>query len=238
MTDLNDFIVQKQPQLKYFLNEVSEIPRKPIDEVPTAHTRINFGKEMAFLVEYMEENRGALEVAFPNDEMVGRLIEVLVQLRKKAQDVDSKGLITEDTSTSILSTTTTCSTSTTNSTNYATSSSSSHFQGSSLSVRSGGNVTGTSGQWEGISTSSGEASLDSTTNVGTWTTHDPTYKKSKHNVLKEQLAELLDIPEELTNEEKLTIAVEALQENLDSLKKRYIKLQTKHIQLAEEHKEN
>uniref|UniRef100_A0A6B2L190 Ras-GAP domain-containing protein n=1 Tax=Arcella intermedia TaxID=1963864 RepID=A0A6B2L190_9EUKA len=91
MCDLNDFITSKQKVLKAFLDEITGRPSDTIDEIPsTHHTRINFGKEMSFLVQNLEENLGALEEAFPNDEMVGRLKAVLEKLNLSISENEGK----------------------------------------------------------------------------------------------------------------------------------------------------
>jgi len=45
-----------KPKLKKFLDALCSTPTTPIDEIPTTHARINFGKEMATIVQFLHNN--------------------------------------------------------------------------------------------------------------------------------------------------------------------------------------
>jgi len=90
MTELNDFIIEKQPILKTFLRDISEMTKTPINEIPTAHTGLNFGKEMAFLVECLYENIGILAEEFPNEPLIPELKIALEGLLAEAAETPLK----------------------------------------------------------------------------------------------------------------------------------------------------
>jgi hypothetical protein len=82
MVPLNDLVTKNIPKMKKFLEEISEIPTTPIDEIPVEHTTIDFGREMANVTNFISESLDALKNTFgKNDPTIAKLVLTLKRLK-------------------------------------------------------------------------------------------------------------------------------------------------------------
>eukprot|EP01125_Pyxidicula_operculata_P010375 TRINITY_DN3419_c1_g3_i1.p1 TRINITY_DN3419_c1_g3~~TRINITY_DN3419_c1_g3_i1.p1 ORF type:complete len:669 (+),score=167.06 TRINITY_DN3419_c1_g3_i1:383-2389(+) len=92
MVSLNDFLQQQHSRIKKFLDELSTVPDTPIDEIPVAHSNINFGKEMAVISKYLSYVLSSQPelITKANDSQIIRLNDILKEIQKKIDEDDNK----------------------------------------------------------------------------------------------------------------------------------------------------
>eukprot|EP01127_Copromyxa_protea_P006434 TRINITY_DN1629_c0_g2_i3.p1 TRINITY_DN1629_c0_g2~~TRINITY_DN1629_c0_g2_i3.p1 ORF type:complete len:135 (-),score=19.04 TRINITY_DN1629_c0_g2_i3:79-483(-) len=91
MIPLNDIISKNIPKMKTFLDEISEIPITPIDEIPVEHKTIDFGLEMATVMNFIIESLDPLKQTFGKENpVVVKLVLTLKHLRSVGFFGDSR----------------------------------------------------------------------------------------------------------------------------------------------------
>lgn len=82
MVPLNDIVLKNLPRMRQFLEEISEIPTTPLDEIPVGHTTIDFGQEMATAMNFIAESLEPLTKMFGRDNpVIVKLVLTLKRLR-------------------------------------------------------------------------------------------------------------------------------------------------------------
>eukprot|EP01125_Pyxidicula_operculata_P006676 TRINITY_DN229_c0_g2_i1.p1 TRINITY_DN229_c0_g2~~TRINITY_DN229_c0_g2_i1.p1 ORF type:complete len:840 (+),score=128.45 TRINITY_DN229_c0_g2_i1:31-2520(+) len=87
MLPVNDWITSQQSHIKSFLDKLAVVPSNPIDELPTPHTQLNFGKEMAAIVQFIDDNFDQIkEILSTKKELFVKLESVMSALKKSSEN--------------------------------------------------------------------------------------------------------------------------------------------------------
>uniref|UniRef100_A0A6B2KXY0 Ras-GAP domain-containing protein n=1 Tax=Arcella intermedia TaxID=1963864 RepID=A0A6B2KXY0_9EUKA len=82
---VNPFITEQMPNMKTYLTELSSIPEKAVDELPTK-TDIHWGREMSRVHFHLEDNLEAMKAQFGLTQDLEKLTEILKDLKKKEME--------------------------------------------------------------------------------------------------------------------------------------------------------
>uniref|UniRef100_A0A6B2KZB8 Ras-GAP domain-containing protein n=1 Tax=Arcella intermedia TaxID=1963864 RepID=A0A6B2KZB8_9EUKA len=86
MVPLNPWVDEQKEAIKKFLDNISELPRTTLDEIPTPHNNINFGKEMAGILQYLDENLELMTKGYSEDPLVSKLTVIIEKLKSMADE--------------------------------------------------------------------------------------------------------------------------------------------------------